>query len=381
MLSTIRGVATAHSSLTDSSAAAREVLSAIPAEGTALLIFFASSSYDLGIITQTLQAALPETLVIGCTTAGELVSGQGSLKQSLVAMALPRTVITRAEGILIENLADRAKSAGEDLRALASRWGKDVRTLDPSRFVGLVLPDGLSLMEEALMDALGDAAPDLLVVGGSAGDDLKFTGTYVALGEKSATNASVLVMLEVGVPFTVVKNTHFVPTERMLVATRVDEATRTVYEFDGRPALEAYAEALGISPEAVDVPVMAANPVGLVIGDDPFVRSFMRLGENGSMILAAQILEGSILTLLRGTDMVEATRRLAADVQQELGAVSAAITFNCIFRWVEAEGQDCASAVYKVFDEQEIPLVGFNTYGEQYLGHINQTVTMLCFGG
>lgn len=372
---------TAHSQLQDSKAAAQEVLEALGAVESPFLLYFASASHDLGAIAREFSQAHPATLAFGCTTSGEYITGPGNLKNSLVAMTLPKIAVKRAEAALIENFKEQAANAGAVLKDLAARWGKDVRDLDSRRFVGIVLPDGLSLQEETLMDALGDAAPELLIVGGSAGDDLQFKATYVGVGDKVVTNGAALVLLEMDVPFEVVKSTHFAPTSKTLTATRVDEATRTVYEFDGRPAVEAYAEAIGMEPGQVDIPVMAANPIGLVIGDDPFVRSFQRVNEDGSMVLYSNVLEGSEVTLLRGGDMVEKTREAVEQAIAQLGGnVSGAILFNCILRWVEAEGKICNPAVFKELDRRGIPGVGFQTYGEQFLGHINQTVTMLCIG-
>lgn len=379
MFANAQGVKTTYSQHQDSRAAGRELAEGLGAEAS-LVVFFASIEHDVAVLAATLQQAMPQAVVTGCTTAGELISGKGCISKSVVAIALPRSIVKRVEGALLENLTLTAGNAGDVLRELSQRWGQDVRSLDPERFVGLVLPDGLSLREETLMDALGDAAPDLLVVGGSAGDDLQFKGTRIALGGKVGGNAAALLLLEVSVPFRAVKSSHFVPTDRTFIATKVDEATRTVYEFDGRPALEVYAEALGLAPEAVDVSVMAANPIGLVIGDDPFVRSFQQVGEHGEMRLYSNVLSGSEVTLLKGGDMVESTRRLIEGVEQELGGMSGALTFNCILRWVEAENTGCTQAVYATLGEKEIPAIGFQTYGEQYLGHINQTVTMLCFG-
>ena len=373
-------VTTGYSQQTNSDAAVKEVLEALRGMEPSLVVFFASTDHDVPAIAAELKKAFPSSVVTGCTTAGELISGPGCLNKSLVVMALPKQVILRAEGVLIENLNENATKAGDFLRELAKRWGQDVRSLDPNRFVGLVLPDGLSLQEESLMDALGDAAPDLLVVGGSAGDDLQFKGTQVALGDKAVGNAAALLLLEVGVPYRAIKNSHFVPTEKTFIATRVDEATRTIFEFDGRPAVEAYAEALGLTPADINVGVMAANPIGLVIGDDPFVRSFQQIGDQGEMRLYSNVLSGSEVTLLKGGDMVKTTRTLIEGVEKDLGKLSGALTFNCILRWVEAENLGCTQEVYSVLGEKRIPAIGFQTYGEQYLGHINQTVTMLCFG-
>jgi len=381
MSMTKQDLKTAHSELQETQAAAREVLAALGATDAPALLYFASAAHDLAAIAKEFAQALPNTVAVGCTTAGEFIAGKGNLQKSLVAMTLPQGSVKRAEAVLIENLEQMAGNAGAVLKELAARWGKELRDLDPKRFVGLVLPDGLSLQEETLMDALGDAAPDLLIVGGSAGDDLQFKATYIGVGDKVATNASALVLMEMNVPFEVVKSSHFAPTSKTLTATRVDEATRTVYEFDGRPAVEAYAEAIGLTRDQIDTPVMAANPIGLVIGDDPFVRSFQRVNEDGSMVLYSNVLEGSEVTILQGGDMVEKTREAVQEAVDHLGGtVSGAIVFNCILRWVEGEGKVCNPMVFKELERRGIPGIGFHTYGEQFLGHINQTVTMLCIG-
>jgi hypothetical protein len=48
-----------------------------------------------------------------------------------------------------------------------------------------------------------------------------------------------------------------------LVATKVNEAERQVIEFNNKPAITAYAEALGIKEEDVSDYFMS-NPLGLI---------------------------------------------------------------------------------------------------------------------
>ena len=63
--------------------------------------------------------------------------------------------------------------------------------------------------------------------------------------------------------------------------------------------------------------------------------------------------------------------------QKELGGISGIINFNCILRTLELGQKGLTEDYGKLFEVA--PTVGFSTYGEQYIGHINQTATMLVF--
>jgi len=49
--------------------------------------------------------------------------------------------------------------------------------------------------------------------------------------------------------------------------------------------------------------------------------------------------------------------------------------FNCILRTLELQDKNKTKEYLSAFSD--IPTVGFSTYGEAYVGHINQTATFL----
>lgn len=333
------------------------------------VIFFASPAYPPRAIAAAMQRAFAPGTVVGCTTAGEITSG-AMLKGAVVAMALD-TVDDAAVQIL-PGLRSGKVSLVPAFEGFKRHFRAAIADLDPERYVGLVLLDGMSGAEERVMDALG-ASTDLTFVGGSAGDDLAFRGTQVFANGEAHEDSAVLAVLRIDRGFGVLKTQSFERTGQLLVATRVRADERVVLEFDGRPAAEAYAEALGVKVEALEDKFMS-RPLGLMVGDEPYVRSPQQVIGSAVKFYCA-IEEGMELEVLRATNIVEATRLALKRQRESLGSLSGIVNFNCILRTLELERKAQSEAYGRLF--ADVPTVGFSTYGEAYLGHINQTATML----
>ncbi len=81
--------------------------------------------------------------------------------------------------------------------------------------------------------------------------------------------------------------------------------------------------------------------------------------------------------MLESTNIVEDTKNAIKDKTKEMGGISGIINFHCILRTLELEQKNQTNNYGKIFSD--VPTIGFSTYGEEYLGHINQTSTMLVF--
>jgi hypothetical protein len=352
---------------------AAEISAALTAAAPRLVVFFASAKYDPATISAELKAAFPTSVVYGCTTAGEIVSG-AMLKGSVVAMGLGSDIIEDVAVEVVERINSR-NNIPQAFAGFEKHFGQPMNALDIEKHVGLILVDGLQGAEEKLMEKIGDLT-DVPFIGGSAGDDLAFKQTFIYYDGKSYTNAAVLALLKVKKGFEIIKTQSFCPMPKTLKATRVDEASRTVLEFDNQPAAAAYAAALGV-PEAEAAGQFMSHPVGLLSPDgQPFVRSPQQLKDR-AIAFYCNIKEGMELSLLESTDIIGDTRTAVKDSVKRLGSVSGLINFHCILRTLELEQKKLTDAYGKVFTA--IPTIGFSTYGEEYIGHINQTSTILVF--
>jgi hypothetical protein len=258
------------------------------------------------------------------------------------------------------------------------QWGSALRDVDTRRHLGFVLIDGLHGDEEVVNERLGNAAPLLDVVGGSAADDLAFERTWVTAGDQVSYHGVVLLLMESRVPFRVVKACSFESTGTTLRITRADAATRTVLEFDHRPAVEAYAAAIGVGVDRVDSGAFLAHPLGLMIDGEPWIRSPRQARPDGTLAFYCEIVEGMDVEVMRSTGLVRDTAATIATARDELGGASGAVLFNCILRRLEMDAGDLHEPFLGAL--QGIPTAGFHTYGESWLGHINQTLTGIVFG-
>jgi hypothetical protein len=337
-----------------------------------VVIFFSTSCFDKEKVSSLMKEKFKSADVFGCTTSGELISGK-MLKNSIVAMALTSNVIEDVKVEIVGNLNDK-KEVVKAFKKFDEYYGEPVSKADYSKYLGIVLIDGLSKAEETIMDKISDLTNHLFI-GGSAGDDLKFDKTYVFVNGKVYNNAAVLALLKPRTGFDIIKTQSFKVMGKSLVATKVNEKNREVIEFNNMPAVKAYAQALGV-PEDKAANYFMSNPLGLVADGEIYVRSPQQF-KGTNMLFYCNILEGMEVSLLQATNIVEDTKTAVANKLKEMGKVSGIINFHCILRTLELEQKNQTADYGKIFTD--VPTIGFSTYGEEYLGHINQTSTMLVF--
>lgn len=76
------------------------------------------------------------------------------------------------------------------------------------------------------------------------------------------------------------------------------------------------------------------------------------------------------------TDLVADTAAAVAQAQAQLnGTASGGLLFNCILRRLDLDASDRHEAFLDIFKDMSV--AGLHTYGESWLGHINQTCTGL----
>lgn len=368
----------AHSGRADTAPAIQELEAQLVGAEPMAVFFFCGDDHDGLAIDAKLRTLFPSAEVIGCTTAGEYTNkayGQNGVS----VMTLGRSKVVRCAAAMAEfdKGASVDVSVNEACRALAQKLQVDLRELDPASWIGIVLNEGMKGNEEAVNATLGFVAPFLSFLGGSAGDNLKAKETRVFYQGVESMCGSVILLMELAVPHVIVKSCSLEPTATKLLVNKVQG--RVVYEIDGQLAVARYAEIVGSTPEQLNHPVFMANPLGVVIDGEPWVRAPIAVLPDGGLLFGCAIHEGSQLFLLRSTDLVGDTNRALQKGAAELGREpSSALVFNCAHRFVEIQVKKLEPGFCEAISHY--PVAGFNSYGESWLAHMNQTMIALLFG-
>ncbi|MCS7008716.1 MAG: hypothetical protein NZL93_02105, partial [Chthoniobacterales bacterium] len=198
-------------------------------------LFFTSSLTKLEVLGKCLNDYLP-CPVVGCTTAGEIIQGLGYCDGRIVAVGFPSPELS-FEARLLKPLHEFCKNPDEFLGHIAPL------PLGKKRFV-FVLLDGLSGLEESALTCLTQYFQGIPIVGGSAGDNLRFNATYVYYDGEFHTGAGLALVFDTSLYFEVLHVQNIVPSNERLVITEADSSSRLVYEINGRPAALEYARLL-----------------------------------------------------------------------------------------------------------------------------------------
>ncbi|MGC4240608.1 MAG: FIST N-terminal domain-containing protein [Herbaspirillum sp.] len=331
------------------------------------LFFFCSADYDLAVLGQALARTF-DCPLIGCTGSGQ-IGPTGFTRPGLVGVALSGGV--RVQSYLIPLTDYAARTARIALEAVA--------TAGRNRF-GLLLIDGLSMMEERLIASLYQTLGNVPIIGGSASDDLRFERTHVYDGDgRFVSGAAMFCLIDCDAPLHPFKVQHFRPGDIELVITAADPERRIIYEMNGEPAAKVYAEALGLPPAALTPEVFSSHPLVLTFGAVPYVRSIQKGGRNGAFVCYCAIEEGLIVTIGTADNPLETMAQALREVHQAIAEPVLILGSDCVMRRLEFTQRGIDADMGRLMADHRV--FAFSTYGEQYNGiHVNQTFTGVAIG-
>ncbi len=342
------------------------------------LLFFSQSLVDAPALAAALEAHAPGLAHAGCSTAGE-ITPQGLEDGHMLAMLFPSSSFTVA-GALVE----RVSSSGMDritgeVEALRRSLRADMDGETGGNVFALCLIDGLSYAEEAVTSAIHWGLDDIPLIGGSAGDDLKFETTRLISNGRVTSDSAIIVLVATTIPFHVFKTDNFVPTGEKLVVTASDPDHRVVREFNAGPAAQEYAASVGIVPQSLTPMSFASHPVVVKVGGEYYCRSIQKMNPDGSLSFFCAIDDGVVLSIAQPMGMVESTRAALKQAEDRLGGIDMILGFDCVLRRLDARNRQVFREISELYRANRV--IGFGTYGEQYRSmHLNQTFTGIAFG-
>lgn len=215
--------------------AVKEFHSMVFQPNMSLVLFFCSSHYDLDVLAKEINLLFPKVLIVGCTSAGE-IGPNGYTEHGLSGASFSSEGFTAVADVY-NNLhlfnEDKAKIFVNDL---LQKIESHTDNVDSRNSFAFLLIDGLSLREELAARTFQRELGSIALLGGSAGDDLKFNSTSIFCHGTFQTDSAVLILVNTAYRFKLFKSQHFVCGNERLIVTHADPKRRIVSEINGYPA-------------------------------------------------------------------------------------------------------------------------------------------------
>ena len=316
-------------------------------------------------VLQTLTTLLPEAVIIGSTTSGEIMNGEVSVDKTVLSFTqFQHTTLQTAS-------ATHEKDGFFSGRSLANTL------IDDDTKLIIAFADGLHTNGEAFLQGIHSVNSDVIVAGGLAADNSKFIQTYVFTKEGIMTEGAVAVALSsrhLNVYTDYSFNWHSIGKE--LTITKVEE--NRVYTIDNRSAVDTYSHYLG-KEMAEGLPAIGIEfPLISKRNGIEVARAVLSKHDDGSLSFAGNLHQGDKVQFGYG-DPLEILER-SDDIFNELKEKPSEVIFiySCMAR---------RHFMSDLIEQETLPLhhiapsSGFFTYGEFFTSRkkelLNQSMTVV----
>jgi hypothetical protein len=347
-----------------------------------LAIVFATSSYDHPALAKALRERLPNTRLIGASSAGEI--DHEGVHHGTVLLAGLRGDFEVGVGLGRELSLDAFEAGASAMASARKQLGVSEGELDDKRYFGVVIDDGLRFKKEELLMGMLEHNPRLSLVGGGATTMSMAPPAYVHVDGEVVTDAVLVALVRTDAPWAVMRSHSYEPAGRKLRITKVDDSCTRALEIDGHPAAQYYADLLGVSIDELEFgqPKGFSNTsTGIQVGNEIFLRSPWKALPDGSILFTNLLDEGVEFEMMRSLDIIDSTRGFfERELPARIAKPTATLLFQCSGRAWVAAAQGKSEALSEVFRLAPNP-AGLEVAFEIYRGFaINTTLTVLVLG-
>jgi len=336
------------------------------------VFMFATVGYNQQALVKSVREASGGAPLCGCSGEGTIIRGEVDESNfSLVIMAITSDQLRFVNG-MGTGLKTDSGGVGENV---AKTIGPEMRSDTLALFL---FADGLTFNFDRFLSGLeGTLNLERLLplVGGAAGDNWQLTQTYQYCNDKVFSDGVSWALLSGNARMAWAVNHGCVATGVAHTITRCEE--NTIYEIDGRPALEVLKEYL-TDDEIVDWAkavihlTLGFETPGHMEGYDDYMIRFMptKDDDKGSFTIPTEVVEGTRIWMTRRDyeKVTEGINRLAGRINEQLGENPALMMFqfDCCGRGKVFVREHQKKALLDQLQQQipDVPWVGFYTLGE-----------------
>ena len=325
-----------HSSADDADVAGREAVRGAlggraPAAGD-LVVIFPAATYDLEALHRAALEEAGPAAVVGATTCGAFTD-DAQVGHGCVAAHLPGDEVSFG---VCHVERDDADIAGATRRA--AEVARDRAGVELAHAVLMLMCDGLTPDQRAMARGAFEVTTSIIpLVGGAAGDDLRWQATHTFGEGRILPNGILTVWINAPRPVAVSVDHGWRPYGKPMLVTRAEGTT--ICELDGRPALEVYlAECGGALKEDARSfgERCSGRPLGLPNAHGRYdLRHVHERAPGGGIVLTTAVPEHTVVQDMPGDaeSLLRGARRAAAAAAEQLdGPARLALVFSCCTR-------------------------------------------------
>lgn len=298
------------------------------------------------VVLETLTNKLPNSTIIGASTSGEIINGVMEEESIQISFSIFEHTTIRTTYYHETNYTSGLDAANNFL-------------LSNTKAV-IAFSEGLKSTPELFLDGFTSANNDIPISGGSAGDNLDFTKTFIVLGSKIYFDGIVLCALDSD--NLIINVNYSLKWSKIGNEMTITKAKgNTVYEIDNRPIEDIYKFYFG-NRITQDFPLnLIEFPLIRKDENTEIARSIITKDKDGGYIYGGNFRDGDKVKFAVGN--IERILNQATNIYEQISSnpVEATYIYSC-----SARKQFLGTQLNHEFGliDKIAPTSGFITYGE-----------------